>query len=390
MNKPTTYSLVGYGEMINDRPRMQAYVQALRQAVRPGCVVLDIGAGTGIFSLLACQFGAGHVHAVEPDDAIQVAMTMARANGYADRITYHQTLSTAITLPQPADVVISDLRGVLPLFQHHIPAIIDARQRLLASGGVLIPRCDRLWVALVEDPKRYRPYAEPWLDNEYGLELNAGQPLVVNTWRKTSASPEQLLTQPRHWATLNYQTVEQTDLAGEFVWEAERPGMAHGLLVWFDAELGDGIGFSNAPGKPELIYGQAFFPLRETVSLEQGDRIEVQLRANLVGSDYVWSWNTKATSRNNPNAVKADFSQSTFYGTPLSPGELKRHETGYVPRLSPKAEIDRYCLSLINGVTPLGDIARQVASQFPERFPRWQDALSHVAELCQRYDHPSA
>lgn len=376
--------------MINDHPRMQAYVQALRQAVRPGCVVLDIGSGSGIFSLLACQFGAGHVHAVEPDDAIQVAMLMAQANGYAGRITFHQTLSTAITLPQPADVVISDLRGVLPLFQHHIPAIIDARQRLLAPGGVQIPRCDRLWLALVEDPKRYRPYAEPWLDNEYGLDLSAGQPMVVNTWRKTGASPEQFLAEPRHWATLNYQTVEQTDLAGEIIWKAERRGTAHGLLAWFDAELGDDIGFSNAPGKSELIYGQAFFPLRKPISLEQGDRIQVQLRANLVGSDYVWSWNTKATSGDKANTVKADFSQSTFYGTPLSLGELKRREAGYVPRATPRAEIDRYCLSLVNGTVPLGDIARQVASQFPERFPRWRDALSHVAELCERYDHPAA
>jgi len=313
MTTPTTYSLPGYGEMISNRPRMEPYVEALRQAIRPGCVVLDIGAGTGIFSLLACQFGAGHVHAVEPDDSIQVARAMAVANGYADRITFHQTLSTAITLPRPADVIISDLRGILPLLQHHLPSIIDARQRLLAPGGVLIPRCDRLWAALVEDPAQYRPYFEPWLTNDYGLDLSAGQPLVVNTWRKVNAQANQLLVPPQQWASLDYQTIEHTDVVGELAWEAERAGTAHGLLVWFDAELGDGIGFSNAPDKPKLIYGQAFFPLQAPIVLEQGDHIAVQLRANLVGGDYVWNWNTRVTSPGNPGVNKADFHQSTFY-----------------------------------------------------------------------------
>jgi hypothetical protein len=91
------------------------------------------------------------------------------ANGYADRITFHQTLSSAITLPQPADVIVSDLRGVLPLMQHHIPAIVDARQRLLAPGGVLIPRaidCGPPWWktpdAISPTPSRGFPMITGW------------------------------------------------------------------------------------------------------------------------------------------------------------------------------------------------------------------------------------
>mgnify|MGYP001184895145 CR=1 FL=1 len=72
--------------MIADRVRMDAYVRALRQAVVPGSVVIDIGTGTGIFAMLACQFGARRVYAIEPDDAIQVAREIAAANGFADRI----------------------------------------------------------------------------------------------------------------------------------------------------------------------------------------------------------------------------------------------------------------------------------------------------------------
>src|SRR5689334_15245373 len=133
------YSPSGYCAMIADGVRTAAYAEALRRAVKPGAVVLDIGTGTGIFALLACRSGARRVYAVEPDPAIQVARATAEANGCADRITFLQDLSTRLTLPESADVIVADLRGVLPLFGHHLPSLADARRRHLAPGGTLIP-----------------------------------------------------------------------------------------------------------------------------------------------------------------------------------------------------------------------------------------------------------
>ena len=51
------YSIATYGGFINDPIRMSAYARALQQAVTPGSVVVDIGTGTGVFALLACQYG---------------------------------------------------------------------------------------------------------------------------------------------------------------------------------------------------------------------------------------------------------------------------------------------------------------------------------------------
>jgi len=136
------YSLAGYGSMIADPVRVEAYTQALRKTVRPGSVVLEIGTGPGVFAVLACQLGAARVYAVEPDPIIQVAREIATANGCAGRIEFIEDLSTRITLPIQADVILSDLRGILPLFQHHLPSIADARRRFLAPGGTLIPKRD--------------------------------------------------------------------------------------------------------------------------------------------------------------------------------------------------------------------------------------------------------
>ena len=103
------------------------YEKALQETIQPGDVVLDIGAGTGIFSFLACQLGAGKVYAIEPDQAVQLAREIAIANNMSDKITFIEDFSTRIDLPEPVDVIVSDLRGVLFVFVR--------RRRYLGTGG---------------------------------------------------------------------------------------------------------------------------------------------------------------------------------------------------------------------------------------------------------------
>jgi protein arginine N-methyltransferase 1 len=379
------YSISGYGRMMADSMRMDAYTKALRQAVKPDSIVLDIGTGTGIFAVLACQFGAPKVYAIEPDAVIQVAREIAIVNGYAERIEFMQKLSTQVKLPEQVDVIISDLRGVLPLFQHHLPAIADARQRFLKPGGVLIPQRDVLWTAVVEAPDLYNHYVTPWDDNGYGLNMAAARQIVTNTWRKGRATPEQLLVEPQVWATLDYATVESPDISAEVSWTVMRAGTAHGLSVWFDAILAEDIGFSNAPDAPELIYGGAFFPWSKPVTLAVGDTISVVLQADLVGDDYFWRWDTHVLNQGHLGQIKANFKQSTFFGAPLSPAQLRKQAASHVPALNEDGQIDHFILKLMSSSTVLNDIAREVSAQFSTHFPRWQDALTRIGELSQKY-----
>ena len=265
------YSVSGYGKMVADAPRMEAYVGALRQAVKPGSVVVDIGSGPGLFALLACQMGARRVYAIEPDNVIEVARQAAIANGYSERLVCIQDYSTRVTLPEQADVIISDLRGVLPWFQQHLPSITDARRRLLKPDGVLIPQRDILWAALAEAPEEYSKIVGPWEDNGYGFDLSSARRYVTNTWRKLRVTSEQLLMKPVRWCELDYSRLESPDMSGEISWTAPQARTGHGLAVWFDSELIDGIGFSNRPGDAELVYGNAFFPfLRPLEFVERG------------------------------------------------------------------------------------------------------------------------
>ena len=368
--------------MIADKIRTGAYARAIRQTVKPGSVVLDVGTGTGILALIACQAGARRVYAIEPDNIINVAKRLARTNGYADQIKFIQDVSTKVTLPEKVDVIVSDIRGILPMLGQSLVSIADARQRLLAPGGALIPSYDQLWGTAVEAPDLYRNISDPWDNNGYDLDMRAARRLVTNAWRKGRVSPEQFLSEPQCWGTLDYSTLESPHVRAELTWNVTRTGTAHGLSLWFDSCLAEGISFSNAPTEFELIYGSAFFPLTAPILVATGDTVSVSLAANLVGADYVWGWNTLVLSQ---GMIKADFKQSTFFANILHPEQLRKISATHVPSLNDDGEVDRFILNLMDARNSLKEIALRLSERFPDRFAGSQDALTKVSELSLKY-----
>lgn len=379
------YSVSEYGSMITDSVRMTAYEQALRAVVSPEKVILDIGAGTGIFSLLACQMGARHVYAIEPDDALEVARDIARIHGYNNRITFIQELSTQVNLPERMDVIISDLRGVLPLYEQNIPAIVDARERFLKPDGILIPQEDTIWAAVVTSPQVYKPCVTPWLENPYGLDMQAGHAIVVNNWHRVIVKPEELLSEPQMWTRFDYRTISNPDVSETLTWVAQQPGTGHGLVVWFDTKLIDSITFSNSPDSPELVYGMFFIPWQAPVDIEAGDIIIVDLAANLVSGEYVLKWNTQVAQKDSNQPLKANFRQSTFYGSPLSSQLLKMRADHFVPSLNETGQLDSMILGFMKQDQSLGSIAVQVFELYPNRFKTWEQALAYIGNLSVKY-----
>jgi type I protein arginine methyltransferase len=378
------YSLTAYGEMIADRVRIEAYAEALRTTVKPGAVVMDIGTGPGIWAVLACHLGASRVIAVEPDSIIQVAREVAISNHCGDRIEFVEKVSNRFDLPVQVDLIVSDLRGVLPLAGHHIPSIVDARRRFLTPHGVLIPRRDRVWAAVVEAPRSYGELVEPWDQNALKQDLSPARRRAVNTLQKAHVKPDQLLTKPKLWATVDYTTVEEPDVKGELQWTVERAGTGHGILVWFDTDLTDDVSFSNAPGAPETIYGSILFPWQNAVSLIVGQKLSLNLDAKLVGDDYVWRWTTDVEASNGTANLRVHFDQSLLQGEVISLQALQKQASSHIPKLSEEGLIHRRILEMMDGQTSLEEIARLLGAEFPARFTRWQQAISYAGAVSQK------
>jgi protein arginine N-methyltransferase 1 len=214
--------------------------------------------------------------------------------------------------------------------------------------------------------------------------MRAALSLVTNQWNRASVNPGQALADAQPLGHIDYASVEPGRFTATATANVSRRGNGHGICAWFDAELADGIAFSNAPGAPELIYGKAFFPWPEPVALEPGDKVTMTLRADPVGGDYSLGWDTRIDAPGAPGG-KARFRQSSFFGEPLSPARLRKQSASHVATLNDDGRIDQLGLALMNAGKPLGDIAHELARSFPERFARWEDALTRAGELSVRY-----
>jgi type I protein arginine methyltransferase len=379
------YSINDYGGMILDRGRTEAYAQAIRARVNPGATVLDLGCGLGILTLFACQAGARKVYAIEPDGVIEIAREAAAANGYADRVEFIQGLSTEASLPEKVDVVVSEIHGVLPPYRGSITSIIDARDRFLKPSGFMIPARETISVTIVNASALHERILAPW-GHSWGLNYEAARKRAVNGWVRRQFVSDAMLVEPKVWATLDYARLKSPSIRAGAAWTISQPSQAHGLGLWFDSVTAPACGFSNSPSSgEEHIFGQAFFPWPEACHLEPGDEVSVEIRADEVGEDYVWSWSTEIRTGDLRQPVKKKFRQSQFLSDTLSRDSLRKGGSTFVPTPNIKAAIDLMILALFHSGKTLEEISRELKDRFPERFPDWRTALSRVGELSQRY-----
>ena len=278
--------------MFADDTRTTAYLAAIARAVQPGSVVVEIGTGVGYFAVAACRAGARRVYAIETHPAIELAERIAEENGCADRITFIRDDSRRVTLPELGDVLLSDLRGVLPPYESHFATIADARRRLIRPGATMIPSRDTLWAAPCLAPATWARDHVAHGDAPHGISRRAVTEWIRSDWIRCRLDAPDVLADGCQWATLDYATIESPTVEGRATWTTAHDGVAEGVVAWFDADLGFGVSMSNAPSAPRALYGQAFFPFARALSLTPGDILTVDLRAHLVNGEYVWGWDT--------------------------------------------------------------------------------------------------
>ena len=146
--------------LLADTRRNRAFHRALAARVRPGHAVLDIGAGSGIWAVVAARLGARRVVAVEREPLLQpVIENLARENGVGDRVEVMCADARRLELPREFDVVVSETVGV-EAFDEGIIALMErARERFLRPGGALVPESVALRAAPAApfDPGRLSP-----------------------------------------------------------------------------------------------------------------------------------------------------------------------------------------------------------------------------------------
>lgn len=282
--------------MIRDEVRTGAFRRAIASIVKPGDVVLDVGAGSGILSVLAAKAGAARVFAVEQTTIATLAEALAIENGVANTVRVIQGDVLEIEPPERVDVIVSEWLGGFGIDEGMLAPVIAARDRWLKPGGVMIPSSVTAWTALVHD--RYLADAVGFLrGNPYGLEFGDLIEKTVNeisysgTFRHLALDDRR--SEPSRLWTTDTEAIPLEEAQGpqeaETLLHIRDHGTANALALWFSAQLAPGVSLSVGPGDPPTHWGMTTAPLRSPVVLVPGMVVRARIRTALASPAGTWT-----------------------------------------------------------------------------------------------------
>lgn len=128
-------------QMLGDGVRNRLLYEAVNRCVSSETSFLDIGAGAGVWAILAAQLGAKRVVAVEIEESlIPLIFRHAQENGVADKIEIIHGNADDVKLRGKFDVIVSEVFGQDAFGEATLKSFIKVRDRFLAPGGILIPQ----------------------------------------------------------------------------------------------------------------------------------------------------------------------------------------------------------------------------------------------------------
>lgn len=282
--------------MVGDAARTDAFRDSIAATVRPGNVVLDVGAGSGILSLFAAQAGAARVYAVErAAGAAAIARRMVADNGFADVVQVIDADLDRAVIGEPVDVIVSEWLGVYGVDENMLPPLVAARDRWLRSGGTVIPGSVTTCAAPV-----FHSAADEVLGyhdrSRYGLDLSALAPFPLDeaVCLPAGADSASLRAGGAALWSVDPMTASTAEAASPFAGAATFTvdGPVNGLLVWFSAEMPGAEPLTNGPGAPVTHWGQFLFPFLNGSTLTTGGQLRVEFHCVPTpgpGSHHIWS-----------------------------------------------------------------------------------------------------
>lgn len=345
--------IANHGAMLFDRHRNDAYAHAIRHLLKPGAVVLDLGAGLGIHGLLAAAAGASTVYLVEPQPVVRIALEAAAKAGLGDRIVVIQDRIEDIVLPEPVDLIVSVFTGNLLFSEDLLPSLFHARDRFLKKDGALVPDRAQLWLAPLSAPELHREHVGRWSEPVMGLDYSGARRFVANEilWpRREQFRDTCRLGSGAAVVDLDLGTARDADCRGEVRCRVESTGLCHGLLAWIRIRLFDRW-ISTDTDAPEVHWSPALLPIDPPLALSEGDELKLRLVRPAFG-DWTWSITAASGSRRH----------SSFLGNSDGPRELARIAPGARPNLSPRGERALLVLTQLRQAQSIQQVAEGLAA----------------------------
>ncbi|KRZ51970.1 Protein arginine N-methyltransferase 6, partial [Trichinella nativa] len=250
-----------------------------------GKVVLDVGAGTGILSLFACQAGAKLVHAVEASDIVNHMRRIISDNNVVDKVQVHNVPVEKLQLQGSVDCIVSEWMGYGLMTEWMLPSVIAARNRWLRKDGLMFPERVHMYIIPVGQTQ-----AESWYDvmKLYGVDMDR---MVHQEYENMigkmvchDIAPEEVMGIQAKLFELDLRTVQEEDLQslkGKFSCECIGRGDVFGFCIWFNALFPAQVELDTAPFEAPTHWLQTVLYVKP-FQVEQSDVIQgsIEFRRN--------------------------------------------------------------------------------------------------------------
>ncbi|KAM5262715.1 protein arginine N-methyltransferase 7 [Ctenodactylus gundi] len=157
-----------YADMLHDKDRNVKYYEGIRAAVSrvkdrgQKALVLDIGTGTGLLSMMAVTAGADFCYAVEVFKPMaEAAVKIVEENGFSDKIKVINKHSTEVTvgpdgdMPCRANILVTELFDTELIGEGALPSYEHAHRHLVQENCEAVPHRATVYAQLVESRRMW-------------------------------------------------------------------------------------------------------------------------------------------------------------------------------------------------------------------------------------------
>lgn len=274
--------------MLADTARNDAYDLILKKYVKPDSLVLDIGAGSGLLSMMAARAGAQKVIGCElHKDLAETAAQVVEKNGYANQVQILSKKSTDLKvgedLPEKADIVVSEIldsggigEGVLPTMRHALKHLVKENARVIPAGI-------SLYGQLIEIPARY--LVNP-VRNISGFDLSPFDQfrvpdIYVNIYLKDEKYKALSEVFPLRAYDFNNipEPIESNnpEIVPQEV-SITDSGTVQAVVFWFDLHMDEEVSLSSGPGGEMVHWGQAIYYLEDTREVKTNEKVSLKVK----------------------------------------------------------------------------------------------------------------
>lgn len=214
-----------------DKERVRAFKKAILKYVKKNSVVLELGVGSGVLSLIAAKAGARRVYGVEIDPFVaNTAIKNIEENGFDNIIEIITGDATRMkfNIKEKIDVVISEVLTTGMVDEQQVNIINNLhRQKIISPKTKIIPCRIDTKISLVEVNYKL-----------YGFNF----PMVRHLWRQYSNNPSfKVLSKKELVSSYYFNRPIEKKFLKEINFKIVKEGVINGLLIesfaWFLKDL---------------------------------------------------------------------------------------------------------------------------------------------------------